>query len=94
VKIVVIISLQQQQSRIQIEKWELGHEGRQTRSTGNSPTPTKVHEITIDPDTISGAPLILEFQKIFLFSATPPQTDFIFTEQELSSWAASIWEGF
>jgi hypothetical protein len=93
VNIVVIISLQRAQSRIQIEKWELGGGGPQTRSGSNNPAPTKVKEITIDLNNVTGAPLVLEFQKILLRPAIPPETDFIFTAQELSGWAATIWRG-
>jgi hypothetical protein len=93
VNIVVIISLQRAQSRIQIEKWELElGGGPQTRSRSNNPTPTKVQEITIDPNNVTGAPLVLEFQKILLRPAILPETDFIFTAQEFSSWAATIWQ--
>jgi hypothetical protein len=99
VNIVIIISLQKAQSRIQIEKWELALPDPArpcTRSTSsNQQTPTKVHEITIDPNNnVAGAPLVLEFQKIFLRPAIHPgKTDFTFTAQELSRWAANIWAG-
>jgi hypothetical protein len=91
VNIVVVISLQKAQSRIQIEKWELDLGRPRTRS--HQPTPTKTQEITIDPNNIAGAPLVLEFQKIFLRLAILPEIDFIFSAQELSSWAADIWAG-
>ena len=90
--IVVIISLQRAQSRIQIEKWELGlGGGLQTRSRSNNPTPVKAQEITIDPNNVTGAPLVLEFQKFLLRPAILPEKLFIFTSQEFSSWAATIW---
>ncbi|KIN05884.1 hypothetical protein OIDMADRAFT_17046 [Oidiodendron maius Zn] len=93
VNIVIVISLQKAQRRIQIEKWELNLGRPRTRSY--QPTPTKVQEITIDPNNnVTGAPLVLEFQKIFLRPAILPEMDFIFTTQELSRWAADIWAGF
>jgi hypothetical protein len=93
--IVIIISLQKAQSRIQIEKWELAPPDPTRPCTrSNQQTPTKVYEITIDPNNITGAPLVLEFQKIFPRPAIHPETDFIFTVQELSSWAADIWRWF
>jgi len=94
VNIVVIIALHRAQSKIQIEKWELAllDPGRPcTRS--NQQIPARTQEITINPDTITGAPLVLEFHKIFLRPATLPEIDVIFTAEELSSWAARIWEG-
>jgi hypothetical protein len=90
--IVVIILLQQAQSRIQIEKWELSLGRPHTRSY--QPTPTKVQEITIDPSNITGTSLVWKCQEIFLRPAIYPETDFIFTVQELSTWATDTWRGF
>jgi hypothetical protein len=99
VNIVVIILLQRAQSRIEIEKWEFALPDPRwpcTRANPQTPTkvPTKVHEITIDPNNVTGASLVLEFQKILLRRAIPPETDFILTTQEFSSWATNIWRGF
>jgi hypothetical protein len=67
--------------------------------------PTKVQEITIvsntvagaplpavigGPFTVTGAPLVLEFDKIFLRPAVLPETDITFNVQELSAWAARL----
>ena len=107
-KIVVLISIRsglRTERRIQIEKWEFAPIGERRPSTGAFPNdpnvapqnrpqiPTKVQEIAIDQNTVAGAPLVLEFQKIFLRPAMPPETDIIFAEQELSDWAAVFWEG-
>ncbi len=107
-KIVVLISIRSRvriERRIQIEKWELAPIGERrpsTRAFPNDPNfvpqnrpqiPTKVQEIVIDQNTVTGAPLVLEFQKIFLRPAMPPESDITFTEQELSDWAADFWEG-
>ena len=66
--------------------------------------PTKVQEITIvsntvagaslrvtgGPFTVTGAPLVLEFDKIFLRPAVLPETDLTFNVQDLSAWAARL----
>ena len=99
VRIVVIISLRVVQlalQSIQIEKWELAPPPPrpQTRSVTNSPVadvPTKIQEITIEPNTVTGAPLVLEFQKVFLRQAIPPEADFSFSAQDLQNYAADLW---
>jgi hypothetical protein len=100
VKIVIIISIERAPQTLQIEKWELAPmTGRRppTRAFPNAPNipppliPTKMHEITILQNTVTGAPLVLEFDKIFLRPAVLPETDITFTAQELSTWAAGIW---
>jgi hypothetical protein len=99
VKIVIIILTKPAQSKIQIEKWELRPmTGRRPilRSASNTlnnlppQTPTKIQEIIIDGDTVTGAPLVLEFAKIFLRQPVPPQSDITCTGQELSDWAARL----
>jgi hypothetical protein len=60
--------------------------------------PTKVQEITIVSNNVAGgplpavtgAPLVLEFDKIFLRPAVLPETDLTFNVQELSAWAARL----
>jgi hypothetical protein len=57
-------------------------------------TPTQIQAITIDSNTntINGAPLILEFQKVFLRQAVPPlEHDFTFTAQDLLTFATIFW---
>jgi hypothetical protein len=80
---------------IKIEKWELAPA---PNLPGNPPpqVPTLVHEISIDSNNnVTGAPtpppLILEFQKVVLRPAVLPESDFTFTSQELSQWAANLW---
>ena len=104
VKIAIIISIKGAPSTIHIEKWELRPmAGRRLTlnylNNNNSlpQVPTKVHEITIVPNVVTGAPfivtgapLILEFAKIFLRPAVPPEIDITFTGQELSTWAAIL----
>ena len=99
-KIVVLISLNIARATrtlqsIRIEKWELAPaQQRITRSVANNPpaeVPTKVQEITIYPNTVTGVPLILHFQKIFLRQPTPPEADIVFSAQDLSDFSASLW---
>jgi hypothetical protein len=97
VKIVVIISIKRVPQTLQIEKWELApmiERRPPTRAFPNNPPPlipTKIHEITVAQNTVTGAPLILDFQKIFLRPAVLPETDIILNAQVLSTWAARIW---
>ena len=101
VKTVIIISVTPAQSMVRIEKWERAPvTGRRpnTRafSTLNIPPPppqipTPIQVISIDPNTVTGVPLVLEFAKIFLRPAVLPESDITFTAQELSIWAARIW---
>jgi hypothetical protein len=93
VKIIIIILVNRAQLTLQIEKWELGPRTGKLLLTLRSTQriPTKMQEITIDSNAVTGAPLILEFDKIFLRPAVPPESDFIFTAQDFSTWAARIW---
>jgi hypothetical protein len=101
VKIVIVISIKPAQSMLQIEKWVLAPvTGRRppTRAFSNlnitpSPAqiPTKTTEITIISNTVTGAPLVLEFDKLFLRPAVLPESDITFTGQDLSDWAAKFW---
>jgi hypothetical protein len=100
VRIVIIIPINRIQSTLQIEKWELAPiigrrpSTRAFPNTHNIPRPlipTKIQEITIVSNTVTGAPLVLEFDKLFLRPAVQPETDITFTAQELSTWAADIW---
>jgi hypothetical protein len=93
VNIVIIISVNRAQSTLQIEKWELGpRTGRRLTLRSTQRIPTKMHEITIDStNTVTGAPLILDFDEIFLRPAVPAESDITFTAQDFSAWAARIW---
>jgi len=83
-----------------IEKWEhrpVPANMPVTRSitTAAAPqTPTQIQAITIDlnSNTVTGAPLALEFRKIFLRQAiTPLEHDFTFPAQDLSEFATDFW---
>jgi hypothetical protein len=103
VKIVVIVSVQRAQNaqlRLQIEKWEHAPSRRQLllRTPNNNPIirqiPTKIQQITVvsnavagGPLPVTGGPLVLPFDKIFLRPAVLPETDFTFNVQDISNWA-------
>jgi hypothetical protein len=44
--------------------------------------------------TVTGAPLLLEFEKILLRPPVAPESDVIFTKADLESWAADFWDSF
>jgi len=98
VKIVLLFSISQTARKIIVEKWENRPLPANWPSTRSSMTqiPTKIQAITIDSDsnTAPGAPLTLEFRKIFLRQAVPPyEHDFTFTSLHLLAYAANFWGG-
>jgi hypothetical protein len=51
-----------------------------------------LHEVFIDSNNvITGAPLKLDFRKLFLRSAVPPEEDIEIGPQELTEWAENLW---
>jgi hypothetical protein len=83
-----------------IEKWENRPVPLNYPPTRSNTTqipiqiPTQIQAITIDSNsnTVDGAPLTLEFRKIFLRQAVPPlEHDFTFTAQDLSAYATTFW---
>src|SRR5271170_6833224 len=96
VKIVLLFSISRTARTMIIEKWEnrpVPANRPATRSVA-SQTPTQIQAITIDSNsnTVNGAPLTLEFRKIFLRHAVPPlEHDFTFTAQDLSAFATNFW---
>jgi len=65
-------------------------------STTAPPNTTAPPSVTVQPGTgasytVTGAPLILEFQKILLRAAVPPEGDVIFTAAHLSRSADWFW---
>jgi len=98
VKIVLILHLNRTTHTIKIEKWELmpvtgGGIATRTRSRSNRPAqiPTQVQGIAIRPDRITGAPLTLDFDKIFLRQPNPPEQDLVMTEEDLRGWSNLVW---
>ena len=80
VKFAVLISIRPAFSAICIEKWELGLAERPTTPMASSnaqhppQVPICVQAIKIDHNTVSGAPLMLKFEKVFLRPPTPLKT--------------------
>ena len=65
-----------------------------TRAAGNAQTATQIQAIDSNSNTVNGAPLTLEFQKIFLRQAVSPlEHDFTFTAQDLLAFATIFWRG-
>jgi hypothetical protein len=88
-----------------IEKWEsrpvlanppvpANRPATRSMTAAGAQTPTQIQTITIDSNsnTVNGAPLTLEFRKIFLRQAIPPlEHDFTFTAQDISMFATYFW---
>ena len=98
VKIVLLFSIGRTARTMIIEKWEnrpvpANRPATRSITTAAAPqTPTQIQAITIDSNTVNGAPLTLEFRKIFLRQAIPPlEHDFTFTAQDLSEFATDFW---
>lgn len=100
VNIVIIIHVNPTGKTIQIEKWISGSSAgtRVSPRLTQAVFPTRTVQISIDQSaTLSittGAPLVLEFDKVFCRQpVTPLEQDIIFTKQELEQWAQMLWVG-
>jgi len=99
VKIAVLISIRPAPRALCIEKWELGlAEWPMTRAVTSDvqhsrQVPICVQAINIDHGTVTGAPLTLEFEKIFLRPPVLPESNLVFTAQDLTAWANDFWAG-
>ena len=88
VKIVLIFTVNRETRTVQIEKWETRPvTGPFTPSNWPpSQVPTPIQQIIIDPNNVTGAPLILYFHLIYLRAinqnAVPPEHDHTFTAQD------------
>jgi hypothetical protein len=103
VKIVIVISIVRAAKNLLIEKClSQARPGPATRA--NPRVSTKIRELTIlqNPPippppgtiptyTITGAPLILEFEKLLLRAPVPPEGDVIFTVADLQAWGDEFW---
>jgi hypothetical protein len=110
VEIVVLVSANRQQRKITIEKWCLQVTPANRPNTRQRPNlvPTRMQQITITtsppgntiPSTINtqyvvtGAPLVLEFRKIFLRAPMPPETDIIYPAAQLLAFANFWWNRY
>ena len=97
VKIVLLFSIGRRSRTMIIEKWENRPVPANRPVTRSMPTAvaTQIQAIAIDSNsnTVNGAPLTLEFEKIFLRQAVPPlEHDFTFTAQDLSEYATDFWD--
>jgi hypothetical protein len=76
---------------------------------GNIPYPvlTQISDLTVNQNppipplpgttptyTVTGAPLILDFEKLLLRTPVPPEGNVIFTTADLQAWAQYLWSGF
>jgi hypothetical protein len=98
VKIVLLFSIGRgvRAGTMIIEKWENRPVPANRPVTRSMPAAvaTQIQAITINSNsnTVNGAPLTLEFRKIFLRQAVPPlEHDFTFTTQDLSEFATDFW---
>lgn len=93
INIVLLIWIKPANKRVLIEKWISG-----TQFTSLRFNVLRSAEISIDqsttPAVITGAPLVLEFEKVFCRSANRPQgKDIEFDERELNEWARTLFVG-
>jgi hypothetical protein len=105
VKITITISIKPAQKSLWIEKWCLQPRTPAAPVTSaNAPVPTKIQELTIIQNppiptppgniatyAVTGAPLILDFDKLLLRAPVLPEGDVIFTAADLQAWADEFW---
>ena len=105
VKIAIVISIKPAQKSLWIEKWCLQRRIPAAPVTrANALVPTKIQELTIIQNppiptppgniatyAVTGAPLILEFEKLLLQAPVLPDGDVIFTTADLQAWADEFW---
>jgi len=104
VRIVVIVLARPEHKTLRVEKWCLAppQPRRSPRLNPGAQVPTRVQEILVTQNppahpggastyTVTGAPLTLEFQEMFLRAPAPPESDVTFTTADLSRWATRYW---
>jgi hypothetical protein len=102
VEIVVLISIKSEDKILMIEKWQNVDRllGRPITRANPAMIPTQIQQITIRPNAttgaitpneVTGAPLVLHFEKIFLRQPTALETDLTFTANELADFATKFW---
>jgi len=97
VKIALLFSISRADKGIHLEQWEM-LTAPDLHATGAHHNPlttrlTKTNEIDIVAGVASGAPLTLDFEKVFLRPRVLGEGDIVFSAQELEEWAAHIWAG-
>jgi hypothetical protein len=100
VNLVLLIWIRPAGKKVKMEKWIPGPAPTTRRSPrfAQNIFPTCTAEISIDqsqaPSIIQGAPLVLEFAKLFDRAAILPlEADLSFTSQDLDQWANWLWVG-
>jgi len=95
VNIALLFTFSQAEKRIHIEQWEVlpvpNSPVSHTHSDPLTKQLTKTHEIDIVAGVASGAPLVLDFQKVFLRPPSPGAGDIVFSAEELGEYATDIW---
>ncbi|KAB8264950.1 hypothetical protein BDV32DRAFT_134850 [Aspergillus pseudonomiae] len=100
VKLVILISISRVEAKIALECWNFGavQHSYNLRSLSQFPLrPTKTQTITISRSggstTVTGAPLVIQFQDAFINPPSGPlQGDFIFGAALLEEIARSVWQ--
>lgn len=95
IKIVMLISVKPTQSTICFETWELApapEDDPESKSANGTCRTTKLQEIMIVPNVLPSTSMTLGFKKIFLRPAVAPESDFVFTPQELADFAKRVWD--
>ena len=100
VNLVLLVWIWPAGKKVKMEKWIPGPAPTTRRSPqfAQNIFPICTAEISIDqsqaPSIIQGAPLVLEFAKIFNRAAISPlEVDLSFTSQDLDQWANRLWVG-
>ncbi|RFU24231.1 hypothetical protein B7463_g12109, partial [Scytalidium lignicola] len=100
VRIVLLIKVNPNRRRVTIEKWipDPNPNPRVTRNRGPYPAALvatiAINQSNANASTITGGPLILEFDEVFLRPANnPPEHDIVFSQQDLDGWAHDLWDG-
>ncbi|PWW73023.1 hypothetical protein C7212DRAFT_222144, partial [Tuber magnatum] len=105
VKIILLISASKPQRKIHLEQWESVTIPNPRITRGNNgplaTVPRKIHEIDITvpvlagpgpPATVvNGAPLTLDFARIFLRQPGSGEGNIILTVQDLALYANRVW---
>lgn len=96
--IVLLISVQPKTKDLTVEKWELIQAPRPiTRATSNlaqnfATIPACVSSLKVGLTTITRAPLVLEFDKVFARPPVNMEEDIVYSEQDLRKRADAFWD--
>jgi hypothetical protein len=96
-RIVIVLSVNERDKRILVERWEEGPRIQPNRSTANySRIPQLMQSLTLNVDVkYDGPPLEIPAEK--LFDGLPPNIpagEFLFTPDNLNAFKTTIWEAF